>query len=212
MLDTNTSVKTQEQLETAFYKLTSIKYDDQRAQPWKNMLKGAVLDNSAKDSSLLQELENGGFFVAASGGARSSPSNRMATKHQYESTVKGTMAWANSELEHVGRIASIKDKDLQYSYALSTVNGMAHLRDALYQLVKDPNYRAHSMDLLRTHDAVIRVMKHLIREYKVNLDTIRMFNTRKVLTDFSYLKNVKGKAAPKATRKANKSRRGTRRS
>ena len=147
----------------------------------------------------------------AAGGARSSPSNRMATKHQYESTVKGTMAWANSELEHVGRIASVKDKDLQYSYALSTVNGMAHLRDALYQLVKDPNYRAHSMDLLRTHDAVIRVMKHLIREYKVNLDTIRMFNTRKVLTDFSYLKNAKGKAAPKATRKANKSRRGTRR-
>lgn len=145
----------------------------------------------------------------AAGGARSSPSNRMT--HQYESTVKGTMAWANSELEHVGRIASIKDKDLQYSYALSTVNGMAHLRDALYQLVKDPNYRAHSMDLLRTHDAVIRVMKHLIREYKVNLDTIRMFNTRKVLTDFSYLKNAKGKAAPKATRKANKSRRGTRR-
>jgi nicotinic acid mononucleotide adenylyltransferase len=144
----------------------------------------------------------------AAGGARSSPSNRMTSNHKYESTVKGTMAWANSELEHVGRIASIKDKDLQYSYALSTVNGMAHLRDALYQLVKDPNYRAHSMDLLRTHDAVIRVMKHLIREYKVNLDTIRMFNTRKVLTDFSYLKNAKGKA----TRKANKSRRGTRRS
>ena len=129
-------------------------------------------------------------------------SSRM--EHKYETTVKGTMAWANSELEHVGRIASIKDKDLQYSYALSTVNGMAHLRDALYQLVKNPDYRAYSMDLLRTHDAVIRVMKHLIHEYKVNLDTIRMFNTRKVLTDFSYLKN-------KDTRKAKKSRRGTRR-
>ena len=148
-------------------------------------------------------------WTLGAGGVRSAPSNRMATAHHYESTVKGTMAWANSELEHVGRIASVKDKDLQYSYALSTVNGMAHLRDALYQLVKDPSYRAHSMDLLRTHDAVIRVMKHLIREYKVNLDTIRMFNTRKVLTDFSYLKNAKGKA--KATRKANKSRRGTRR-
>ena len=134
-------------------------------------------------------------------------SNRMASAHHYESTVKGTMAWANSELEHVGRIASIKDKDLQYSYALSTVNGMAHLRDALYQLVKDPNYRGHSMDLLRTHDAVIRVMKHLIHEYKVNLNTIRMFNTRKVLTDFSYLKN-----SPRSTRKSKNYRsRNTRR-
>ena len=132
----------------------------------------------------------------------------MATAHQYETTVKGTMAWANSELEHVGRIASVKDKDLQYSYALSTVNGMAHLRDALYQLVKDPRYRAYSMDLLRTHDAVIRVMKHLIREYKVNLNTIRMFNTRKVLTDFSYLKST-----TKSTRKSKaKKSRGTRRS
>jgi nicotinic acid mononucleotide adenylyltransferase len=178
--------------------------------PWyMSYLKTNHLEKPEKIASFNTDYAASGL---ASGGARSSPSNRMTTKHHYESTVKGTMAWANSELEHVGRIASIKDKDLQYSYALSTVNGMAHLRDALYQLVKDPNYRAHSMDLLRTHDAVIRVMKHLIREYKVNLDTIRMFNTRKVLTDFSYLKNAKGKAAPKATRKANKSRRGTRRS
>jgi nicotinic acid mononucleotide adenylyltransferase len=174
--------------------------------PWyMSYLKTNHLEKPEKIASFNTDYAASGL---ASGGARFSASNRMASSHQYESTVKGTMAWANSELEHVGRIASVKDKDLQYSYALSTVNGMAHLRDALYQLVKDPRYRAHSMDLLRTHDAVIRVMKHLIREYKVNLDTIRMFNTRKVLTDFSYLKNGKSKA----TRKAKKSRRGTRRS
>jgi hypothetical protein len=39
---------------------------------------------------------------------------------QYDSTAKGLMMWATSELEHVGRIVSLKDKDLQYSYALST--------------------------------------------------------------------------------------------
>ena len=151
----------------------------------------------------------------AAGGARSSPSNRMATKHQYESTVKGTMAWANSELEHVGRIASVKDKDLQYSYALSTVNGMAHLRDALVELASDRSYNQEYPEIARTHNAVVRVMKHLIREYKINLNTIRAFNTRKVLSDFSYLKN--GKGTRKGTRKVKKAkkaskRRGTRRS
>ena len=54
---------------------------------------------------------------------------------QYDSTAKGLMMWATSELEHVGRIVSLKDKDLQYSYALSTVNGMAHLKDAIFQYV-----------------------------------------------------------------------------
>ena len=33
--------------------------------------------------------------------------------HRYDATAKGVMEWANSELEHVGRIASIKDKDIQ---------------------------------------------------------------------------------------------------
>ena len=152
----------------------------------------------------------------AAGGARSSPSNRMV--HHYETTVKGTMAWANSELEHVGRIASVKDKDLQYSYALSTVNGMAHLRDALMELASDRAYNHEYPEIARTHNQVVRVMKHLIREYKINLNTIRKFNTRKVLSDFSYLKCGEGarkgarKVAGKGTRKAKKSRRGTRRS
>jgi hypothetical protein len=103
------------------------------------------------------------------------------------------MNWASHELEHVGRIVGMKDKDLQYSYALSTVNGMAHLRDALYELVTDPANKDHKADLLKTHDKVIRVMKHLIKDFKVNLNTIRAFNTRKVLSNLNYLKNSKSK-------------------
>jgi hypothetical protein len=109
------------------------------------------------------------------------------------------MNWASHELEHVGRIVGMKDKDLQYSYALSTVNGMAHLRDALYQLVSDPAYKEHKTDLLKTHDKVIRVMKHLIKDFKVNLNTIRAFNTRKVLSNLSYLTN--GKKSKRTTRR-----------
>ena len=99
------------------------------------------------------------------------------------------MEWAQSELEHVGRITAVKDKDIQYSYALSTVNGMAHLKDALYQMVSDPAYKHKKQDLLRTHDQVIRVMKHLIKDYDLDLNAIRKFNTRKVLSNLSYLKN-----------------------
>lgn len=113
--------------------------------------------------------------------------------------------WAAGELEHVGRIAGVKDKDLQYSYAMSTLYGMAHLKDALYELVNDPAYKNHKTDLLRTHDTVIRVMKHLCKEYKLNLNAIRSFNERKVLSDLSYLSKTNG------TRKNKKSKRGTRR-
>ena len=107
-------------------------------------------------------------------------------KHLYKSNKFGLMKWAESELEHVGRIASVEDKDLQYSYALSTINGMAHLKDALAEEVKSGE-RHHKQDLLRTHDAVIRVMKQLVKTYKINLDTIRTFNTRHVLSNLSYL-------------------------
>jgi len=98
------------------------------------------------------------------------------------------MMWAKSELEHVGRITGIKDEDVQYSYALSTVNGMAHLRNALFELVNDPDYANHKKDLLKTHDAVIRVMKHLIKDYSVDLNTIKQFNVRNVLGNLNYLK------------------------
>ena len=110
------------------------------------------------------------------------------SNHTYDTTLFGVMEWAKSELDHVGRIVSIKDKALQYAYALSTVNGMAHLRDALFQMVNDPAYTHRRQDLLTTHDAVIRTMNHLIRDFHIDLRTIRAFNTPHVLSPFTYLK------------------------
>jgi len=112
----------------------------------------------------------------------------MAAPKKYRTTMTSVLAWANSELEHVGRIAAVEDADLQYSYALSTVNGMMHLRDALYEMVNDPKYDWKREEFLRTHDSVVRVLKHLIAEYKVDLGTIRAFNARHVLSNGSYLK------------------------
>jgi len=107
--------------------------------------------------------------------------------HKYEATAHGVMMWATGELEHVGRIASIKDKDIQYNYAMSTLFGMAHLKDALFELVEDPDYEHQKKDLLKTHDKVIRVMKHLCKEYDLDLGAIKRFNTKKVLSNFKYL-------------------------
>jgi hypothetical protein len=115
----------------------------------------------------------------------------MTTLHKYETTANAAMMWANSELEHVGRIAAVKDTKLQYSYAISTLNGMAHLKDALFELVSDPAYKHQKTDLLKTHDAVIRVMKHLIKDYHLNLETLRKFNTAHTLSSLNYLKNSK---------------------
>lgn len=97
------------------------------------------------------------------------------------------MMWAQSELEHVGRIVSVEDPDLQYAYAMSTLNGMAHLKDALYELVMDPAYEKHREDLQRTHDAVVRTMKHLKEDFNLNLNDIRAFNTRGTLSNLGYL-------------------------
>jgi len=107
--------------------------------------------------------------------------------HKYEATAHGVMMWATGELEHVGRIASIKDKDIQYNYAMSTLFGMAHLKDALFELVEDPDYEHQKKDLLKTHDKVIRVMKHLCKEYDLDLGAIKRFNTKKVLSNLKYL-------------------------
>ena len=109
-------------------------------------------------------------------------------EHKYNTTVGAVMEWAKSELEHVGRIAAVEDPDLQYSYAQSTVNGMMHLRDALFQMVKDPKYAERKVDLLKTHNGVVRVIKHLIKDHKVKLSEIKRFNTRKVLSAPTYLK------------------------
>ena len=122
----------------------------------------------------------------------------MASPKQYHPTVKGVLEWANSELEHVGRIVSVEDPDLQYSYAMSTVNGMAYLKDALYELVNDPKYFTHKEDLLRVHGAVIRTMKHLVKDFNIDLNAIKAFNTKKVLSNrnFTYLKNTNKENKP----------------
>ena len=127
----------------------------------------------------------------------------MASPYKYHATAKSVMEWANSELEHVGRIVACEDPNIQYSYALSTVNGMAHLKDALYELVNDSNYKDKKEDLLRLHSSVIRVMKHLIKDFNIDLNTIKAFNTKGVLSDLSYLKNGKGRKSRKMYRKKN---------
>ncbi len=127
----------------------------------------------------------------------------MASPKQYHPTVRGVLEWANSELEHVGRIVSVEDPDLQYSYAMSTVNGMAYLKDALYELVNDPKYSTHKEDLLRVHGAVIRTMKLLVKDFNIDLTAIKAFNTKKVLSNrnFTYLKNTKKENKPENTPK-----------
>jgi hypothetical protein len=109
--------------------------------------------------------------------------------HKYEKTCKDLAMWKEHELSHVGRIAAVKDKDLQYSYALSTVNGMMHLRDALYEKVVDPKtIEHHRLMVQRDHDAVVRVIQHLIKDYGIDVEAIRKFNVRNVLRPFNYLK------------------------
>jgi hypothetical protein len=130
----------------------------------------------------------------------------MASPKKYHATVKGILEWANSELEHVGRIVSVEDPDLQYSYAMSTVNGMAYLKDAIYELVNDPKYSTHKEDLLRVHEAVIRTMKHLVKDFKIDLTAIKAFNTRKVLSNsnFTYLKNTNNENKANKANNSNK--------
>jgi len=112
----------------------------------------------------------------------------------YDTTFHCVMGWARSELEHIGRIVSMSDSGLQYAYALSTVNGMAHLKDALFQMVNDPDYKSQKHELLTTHEKVIRAMKHLIKDFNLDLGTIEAFNTRHTLSNLSYLKNTNKKS------------------
>jgi len=135
----------------------------------------------------------------------------MAPK--YDMTCHAVMEWAKAELEHVGRIAAVEDVDIQYSYAQSTVNGMLHLRDALLELVNNDEHVEHKADLKRTHDSVVRVIKHLIKDYDVKLEEIKTFNTRHVLGDLSYLNaanNKSNKTPRNNNRKNGGRRRGTR--
>lgn len=126
--------------------------------------------------------------------------------YKYTATAKGLMMWANSELEHVGRIVSIEDPNIQYSYALSTLNGMAHLKDALFEYVSDHPDSHIRQDLLIIHENVIRVMKHLIKDYDLDVSTIEAFNTRGTLSTLNYLKETsRGGRKLRKTRKHRKS-------
>jgi len=107
--------------------------------------------------------------------------------HSYDATVGGVIGWANAELAHIGEITGMRDKDLRYAYALSTAESMAHLNDAFEELIADPRYSYDHPDLIKQHAVVIRALKGLVRRYKINVDTIRKFNTRHVLSDLSYL-------------------------
>ena len=104
----------------------------------------------------------------------------------------GVLAWAAAELEHVGRIVAVEDKDIQYAYALSTVNGMMHLKKALFELAHDKNYSWKKEELLRTHGQVVRALDHLIQDFNINLGSIKAFNTRHIFRNSNY---------PRATRK-----------
>ena len=113
------------------------------------------------------------------------------------------MNWAKHELEGVGYLIGTKNSDIQYSYAQSKVNAMAHLRDALLELVKDPKYKRDRTELVKVHDKVIRVMDHLISDFNVNLNDIKRFNTHHVLGNLSYLKKTRSNRGKRtrATRK-----------
>ena len=107
---------------------------------------------------------------------------------KFNTTVQGVMQWANSELEHVGRIAAVENPDIQHSYAMSTVYGMLFLRDALFEMVNNPEYAHAKVDLLKTHNSVVRVVKKLIKDYNVELEAIQAFNTRHVLKSLNSLR------------------------
>ena len=109
--------------------------------------------------------------------------------------------WANSELEHVGRIIAVEDPNIQYAYALSTLNGMVHLKDALFEYISD-NPDAHMKnDMLVIHEKVIRVMKHLIKDFNLDISTIEAFNTRGTLSTLDYLKTQDGGKKRRKTRR-----------
>ncbi len=110
--------------------------------------------------------------------------------YKYNATAKGLLMWANSELEHVGRIIAVEDPNIQYAYALSTLNGMAHLKDALFEYISDHPDSHMKGDLLVIHEKVVRVMKHLIKDFNLDVSTIEAFNTRGTLSTLNYLKEA----------------------
>lgn len=106
----------------------------------------------------------------------------------YNATSRGLFEWAKSELQHIGRIAAIKDNKVQYAYALSTVNGMLYLRDAIREYIKDESNSSKKKEFQKLHGQVIRAVQHIITEYSVNRNAIELFNTGKILTSLNDLK------------------------
>jgi hypothetical protein len=125
---------------------------------------------------------------------------------KYNMTMQGAMKWAQHEIKSVGYLIGVKDKDIQYAWAQSIVNGMLHLRDALLELVNDPEYSHNKEELLRMHDKVIRIVKHVIKDFNVNLEEIKQFNTRQVLGPLNYLKDTNSNSKSRKNRKNNKNK------
>lgn len=109
----------------------------------------------------------------------------QSNTRKYKLTCMSAMKWAEEELRHIGRIAGVEDPDIQYSYAMSTLYGMLHLKKALTELTNDSAYSVHREDLQRTLDQVIRAIKHLIKDYSLDLNAIQTFNTKKILGDLA---------------------------
>jgi len=106
----------------------------------------------------------------------------------YQITRMGVSEWAKNELEHIGRIAAVKNPDLQYSYAQHTVSGMLHLRDAIKQLIRKEKSAGVRNDLRKLYGQVNRALQHLVTEYNINSNAIKRFNTRKVLGSVNNIK------------------------
>lgn len=117
----------------------------------------------------------------------------MEDKKRYKITSSSAMQWAKHELNAIGRIISIEDPDIQYSYAMSTLYGMLHLRNALNELVNDSAYSVQREDLQRTYQEVNRAIKHLIKDFSLDVNTAQIFNTKKVLGS---LNNIRPAASP----------------
>jgi hypothetical protein len=90
----------------------------------------------------------------------------------YETTQMGVIAWAKNELEHIGRIASTKNPDLQYSYAQHTVSAMLHLRDAIKQMIRKEKSVGMRNDLRKLYGQVKRALQHLVTQYNVKSNAI----------------------------------------
>lgn len=113
----------------------------------------------------------------------------MNSQKKYKISLQSALEWAKHELDAVGRIASIEDTDIQYTYAMCTVNGMLHLRKALMDLSENPTTQERARTL-QTLDEVDRVITHLIKDYGVDLNSIRAFNTRKIMGNISKFNSV----------------------